>query len=287
MKLASFSYERPTALADAIELISDQSRDIRLIAGGQSLLAALNFRLGEPDLLVDLNQIKELSGISSSNEGKTIRIGAMTRHHEVLASDLITDQLPLVARAMREVAHPAIRNRGTFGGSVALADPAAEMPACVLAYNATIIASGPNGQRRMGADEYFLGLYETAIEPGEIIEAIEFKAKTTNSFFAFEEFARRQGDFATAGVAITGVNLAQVSDIRVVLFGVADKPVRAIAVEHALTGQALNEESIQAAANLATEGVAVFSDGQTSQAMKRHLSKTLLIRALTQAATID
>jgi len=166
---------------------------------------------------------------------------------------------------MREVAHPAIRNRGTFGGSVALADPAAEMPACVLAYNATIIASGPNGQRRMGADEYFLGLYETAIEPGEIIEAIEFKAKTTNSFFAFEEFARRQGDFATAGVAITGVNLAQVS----------------------LTGQALNEESIQAAANLATEGVAVFSDGQTSQAMKRHLSKTLLIRALTQAATID
>lgn len=280
MKLASFSYQRPTALADAVQLISDQSRDIRLIAGGQSLLAALNFRLGEPDLLVDLNQIKELAGISSSEN--IIRIGAMTRHHEVLTSDLIAQQLPLLARAMREVAHPAIRNRGTLGGSIALADPAAEMPACVLAYNATIIARGADGQRRIRADEYFRGLYETAIEPGEIIEAIEFVSPSANSFYAFEEFARRQGDFATAGVAITGENVANVGSIRVVLFGVADKPVRANAVEDALSGQALTEQSIKDAANLATEGIAVFSDGQTTQAMKRHLAKTLIVRSLTQ-----
>lgn len=285
MKLASFSYQRPTALADAIQLISDQSRDIRLIAGGQSLLAALNFRLGEPDLLVDLNHIEELSGISATDS--IIQIGAMTRHHEVLSSDLLAKHLPLITRAMREVAHPAIRNRGTFGGSIALADPAAEMPACMLAYNATVVVSGGSGQRRIGADEYFLGLYETALEPGEIIEAVEFQLPPATSFFAFEEFSRRQGDFASAGVAITGTDVKTVGDIRVVLFGVADKPVRANAVENALTGHALNEQSIEAAANLATEGIAVFGDGQTTEAMKRHLSKTLMVRALNQAAASE
>ncbi len=280
MKLASFSYQRPTNLADAIELISDQSRDVRLIAGGQSLLAALNFRLGEPELLVDLNQLTELAGITETADA--VMIGAMTRHYEVLDSALVKEHLPLVSRAMQEVAHPAIRNRGTLGGSIALADPAAEMPACVLAYDASIVVNGPDGQREIAADDYFLGLYETALRSGEIIEAIKFPKQPSDGFQSFEEFSRRRGDFATAGVAISGSNMEQVNQVRVVMFGIADKPVRATAAEHALSGQALSAQSIESAAHLATEGIAVFGDAQTSEAMKQHLSRTLLTRALSR-----
>lgn len=282
MKLANVAYERPADLTTALTLIGDLSRDIRLLAGGQSLLAALNFRLGEPDVLVDINHIDELRGIT--DEGDTIRIGALTRHSEVAQSTLIREHLPLVSRAIQEVAHPAIRNRGTFGGSIALADPAAEMPACFLAAGGVIHVATPNGERQVDADNYFKGLYETALQPGEIIIAIELnKHGGERDFIAFSEFARRRGDFASAGVAVVGRGREAVSKIRVVAFGVSDKPVRALAAETVLTGQTLNETAIEAATELATDGIGVFADLHNSEAMKRHLTRTLLGRALRES----
>lgn len=279
MKLADVAYERPSDLLGALTLISDSTQDIRILAGGQSLLAALNFRLGEPDLLVDINRIDELKGISHKNG--LIRIGALTRHVEVLQSPVIQQHLPLVAAAMRHVAHPAIRNRGTFGGSIALADPAAEMPACLLACDGTVVIASQQGERRIAADDFFLGLYETALQSGEIITAIEIPSGAgDHHFFGFKEFARRHGDYANAGVAITGSRFNAVEQARIVLFGIADRPVRAVTAEGLLNGQALSPESIETSANMVTEAISVFADLHTSEAMKRHLARVMMVRAL-------
>lgn len=282
MKLSNVDYACPTDFDTAVDLVADSSRDIRILAGGQSLLAALNFRLGEPDLLVDINRIPELSGITLNNN--MVRIGATTRHAEVMKSDVIREHLPLVGRAMREVAHPAIRNRGTFGGSIALADPAAEMPACLLACGGTVIIGNRNGERAVSADEFFLGLYETALQPGEIIRCIEFPSHAGNSNrFAFAEFARRHGDYANAGVAATWQGSDTVSNARIVLFGVSDRPVRSATAESIMNDQPLNEQTISAVSDMATEAVSVFGDVTTSEAMKRHLARVILRRALSEA----
>jgi carbon-monoxide dehydrogenase medium subunit len=279
LKLSNVDYACPTDFDTAVDLIADSSRDIRILAGGQSLLAALNFRLGEPDLLVDINRIPELSGIKHDNG--TIRIGATTRHAQVMQSEVISEHLPLVARAIQEVAHPAIRNRGTFGGSVALADPAAEMPACLLACGGTIIIGSREGERAVNADDFFLGLYETALQPGEMIRRIDIPSHAgSDHHFAFAEFARRHGDYANAGVAATWQGMDKVSNARIVLFGVSDKPVRSATAESIMNGQPLNEQTAGAVADMATEAISVFGDVSTSEAMKRHLARVMLKRAL-------
>ncbi|MGC1442887.1 MAG: xanthine dehydrogenase family protein subunit M [Burkholderiaceae bacterium] len=284
MKLADVAYERPSDLSQALAMISDTSRDIRVLAGGQSLLAALNFRLGEPDLLVDINRIAQLKGISEQNG--VVRIGALTRHVDVMRSPIVAEHLPLIARAIHEVAHPAIRHRGTFGGSIALADPAAELPACLLACNGSVIIASVHGERQVAADNYFKGLYDTDLQPGEIITAVQLPSHAGNdSFFAFAEFARRRGDFANAGVAITARNRAAIEDSRIVLFGVSDKPVRATTSEALLNGQPLDADNIERASEMATEAIAVFSDIHTGEAMKRHLCRVMMRRALTAAVS--
>jgi carbon-monoxide dehydrogenase medium subunit len=271
MKPSPFAYARAASVAEALALHAAAGDGARYLAGGQSLLAALNFRLDAPPALIDIGRIESLRGITV--QGGVVRIGALTRHADVLASPVIAQHLPLIAEAMRQVAHPAIRNRGTFGGSVALADPAAEMPACCLALGATMVIAAPGGERRVAADDFFLGLYETALEPGELLTAVEIPLPEVGSRHAFGEVARRHGDYALAGLALmVGPGRAWA---RAVFFGIADRPVRSPEAEAAIVAGA-----DAGAVAVATEGIEVSGDPSTDSATRRHLAGVLLRRAL-------
>ncbi len=273
MKTNAFAYARAGTVAEALELYAEAGEGARYIAGGQSLLAALNFRLDEPVALIDLGGIAALRGISVADG--VLRIGALTRHAEVMADAGIARHLPLIAQAMAEVAHPAIRNRGTFGGSVALADPAAEMPACCLALDAVMVIEGPEGTRRVGADDFFLGLYETALEPGEILTAVEIPLPEAGARHGFGELARRHGDYAMAGLAMMlgPSGGPDRSWARVAFFGLSDRPVRSPAAEAALIAG-------KDPAAVATEGIEIFGDLNAGEETKRHYAAVLLRRAL-------
>lgn len=271
MKTNAFAYLRAGSAEEALRLHAAAGEGARYVAGGQSLMAALNFRLDEPPALIDISRIAALRGVSV--ERGAVVIGALTRHAEVMESDIVAAYLPLVAEAIRQVAHPAIRNRGTFGGSVALADPAAEMPACCLALGATMVVLGPEGERRIPADDFFLGLYETALEPGELLLRVEIPIPAAGSRHGFAELARRHGDYAMAGLCLMvgpGRGAA-----RVVYFGLSDRPVRAEAAEAAIVAGA-------DAAAVATDGIEVFGDLNAAEATKRHYAAVLLKRALAQ-----
>lgn len=233
MKAPDFAYARPASLDAALALLAAHGEDAVPLAGGQSLVTALNMRLSAPALLVDLNAIPGLAGVTEA-EG-IVRIGALTRHRDVGTAETVRARLPLLAAAMPHIAHPAIRNRGTIGGSVALADPATEWPACCLAGGATIVLRGPGAERRVAAEDFFLGLYTTALEPGEIVTTVEFPVPESDSVWAFEELSRRHGDYALAGLAATARrNGAGLRDVRLAFFGVADRPVLARGAASAL-----------------------------------------------------
>ncbi|HMB48434.1 MAG TPA: xanthine dehydrogenase family protein subunit M, partial [Afifellaceae bacterium] len=237
MKPAEFQYERPGTLSEALSLLAGaDGGEVRALAGGQSLMPMMNFRLAAPDRLVDLNGIGELAGIEET--GETVRIGAMTRYSALERSETVRQHLPLVASALPHIAHPAIRNRGTIGGSVALADPAAEMPAVLLALDATIIVVSERGERQVKADDFFLGLYETALEPGEIVRAVSVPKASATARFAFRELARRHGDYAMAGVAMAAQGKEPLSGLRIAFFGACDRAIRATGAEEALNGHA-------------------------------------------------
>jgi len=170
LKAPKFNYIRAESRQQALELLDQLGEDGRILAGGQSLMPTLNMRLSQPDTLIDINKVSDLSGITLDND--VVRVGAMTRHVEVANSPIVAEHLPLIAEAMEHVAHHAVRNRGTIGGSIALADPAAEMPACVLALGATLAVESINGRREIAAEDYFKGLYETAREPNELLVEI-------------------------------------------------------------------------------------------------------------------
>ena len=198
MKPAPFAYKKVRALDEAVALLGENP-DARLLAGGQSLMATLNMRLSAPNLLIDINGIDGLDGIARN--GETIEIGALTRHAKAERSDTIAKYAPLIARAMPFIGHAAIRNRGTLGGSIAFADPAAELPACLLALDGEVTAQGPKGTRTIKAGNYFQGLYETALGPQEILTAIRLPAADKNTRTGFAELARRHGDYAIVGLA--------------------------------------------------------------------------------------
>jgi carbon-monoxide dehydrogenase medium subunit len=282
LKSPAFDYVRPASLDEVFALLDDESRDGRILAGGQSLMAALNFRLDAPELMIDINRIDGLAGVSEEND--RIRIGALTRHVEIEHSEIVARDLPLLSRAIRDVAHAAIRNRGTFGGSLALADPAAEIPACCLACNATIHAASSAGERQIAADDFFLGLYETALRDNEIITSVTFARPSDGVVWAFEEFTRRHGDYAMAGLALTARSTDPVTDPRIVYFGISDRPVRAQAAETALDGSALDADVIRSAGEKAADGCELSPDPNAGEAMKAHLARTLLTRALTGLA---
>ena len=219
MKAAPFSYLRPDTVEEAVALKAQHGPAARFLAGGQSLMPILNFRLDRPEYLIDINGLVELQGIEDA--GDTIRIGAVTRHAEIARSDLVKSKLPLLAQCIPHIAHPAIRTRGTFGGSVALSDPAAEWPACCLALNARMVFRSVAGERVVEARDYFRGLYETARQPDELLTRIDIPAAAHGTKAVALELARRRGDFAIAGVlAQARMTDRKLDDLRIVFFGV-------------------------------------------------------------------
>src|ERR1700720_3596221 len=198
MKASAFAYARATSVVNALELLVAHGDKAKVLSGGQSLMPAMNLRLISPELIIDIGEIAELRGIAV--RGDVLSVGALTRHVDLLRSPEIAAHAPLLTEAVAYVAHPAIRNRGTLGGSLAHADPASELPACMVALDATIIVRGPKGERRIAAEDFFKGIYETALSPQELLVAVELPVGQNNSGHFFREFARRPRNYAIAGL---------------------------------------------------------------------------------------
>src|SRR5258707_4482995 len=276
MKASAFSYARAASVADALQLLATHGDKAKLLSGGQSLMPAMNLRLISPELIVDIGEIAELRGIAMT--GDTLRIGALTRHVEIARSSEIAVHAPLLVEAIAHGAHPAIRNKGTLGGSLAHADPASELPACMLALNATIVVQGQAGERRIAARDFFTGIYETALSPEELLVAVELPAKLENSVHFFHEFARRHGDYAILGlVAQAIVERDALADLRLALFAVGDRPVLAKAASK-LVGVALTPAGVADACGALSEELDPQDDPQTRASMRRRFAKELLCR---------
>lgn len=284
MKPAPFEYFRPHSLDEALALLAEHGGDAKPLAGGQSLIPAMNFRLATPAVLVDLNGVSELSYIN--DDGGDVRIGGMTRQRTVERSALVSRRVPLIAETMPHIAHPAIRNRGTIGGSLAHADPAAELPAVMLALNARLMVSSRSGTREVAADDFFVGLFTTAVQAGALLTEIRIPPQAPRSGFAFQEVSRRHGDFALVGVA-AAVQLDEqgsCADARIALLSVGDRPMLAAAAAKTLVGRPPSAESINAAADAAaTKDIDPSSDIHASARYRRHLASVLTRRVLTRA----
>jgi carbon-monoxide dehydrogenase medium subunit len=280
MKPAGFAYHRPGSLNEALALLGAHPGS-KPLAGGQSLIPAMNFRLAAPPTLVDLNGIAELSGITSGAEGG-LRIGAMTRHRAVELSPEVAARAPLLAEAMPFIAHSQIRSRGTLGGSLAHADPAAELPAVMVALGAQFTLQSARGERVVPAAEFFTGLFATVLESDELLTAIELPATRPRSGAAFLEMSRRHGDYALAGVAVvvTLEAAGTVDDARLLLFSVGDGPVRAAYAERALLGTTGTTEDLAATAAALAGDLDPPSDIHASSAYRLALAGVLLRRAL-------
>jgi aerobic carbon-monoxide dehydrogenase medium subunit len=278
MKASAFSYARATSIRNAIELLVSHGERAKVLSGGQSLMPAMNLRLVAPELIIDIGDLNELRGIVV--RGDIVTIGALTRHADLLKSSDIAAHAPLLTDAVAHVAHPAIRNRGTIGGSLAHADPASELPACMVALNATIIVSGPAGERRIPARDFFTGIYETALSAQELLVAVEIPVAPKNSAHFFCEFARRHGDYAIVGLAaLAVVENDLLTDFRPVFFAVGDRPVLAMAgaklLKTAVTRALLSEASDDLGEELDPP-----EDQQANGSMRRHLAKVLLARCV-------
>jgi carbon-monoxide dehydrogenase medium subunit len=272
VKPAPFAYAKARSVEDAVKLLGEHGENAKLLAGGQSLMATLNMRLSHPSILIDLNGISGLDGIALKDG--FVEIGAMTRHAKAMASDVIRRHVPLVAVAMPHIAHPAIRNRGTVGGSIAFADPAAELPACFLALGGEAIIAGPAGTRHVKADDYFRGLYETAVGPHEMLTAIRVPAAKPDMRYGFAELSRRHGDYAIVGLAASArADGASLKDIRLAYFGVDLTPVRAAGAEAALA-----KGNIDEAVKALVSDIDPPDDIQETGSVKKHLAGVLLRR---------
>jgi carbon-monoxide dehydrogenase medium subunit len=260
LKAPPFAYARAKSLGEAFDLI--ERPGAKILAGGQSLIPSLNMRLASPELLVDIARLEDLKGIELRPTG--LRIGALVTHAELEKSDPVASHAPLLAQAVAHIAHPAIRNRGTLGGSLALADPAAEYPACALALNATIVLVHRRGERRVPAEHFFKGLFETDIRPGELIAAAEFPQVERSVFL---ELARRQGDYAIVGLA----GVADASGKRIAFLGAGPTPVFAANASRAV--------SLDAALEALGRDLDPPADLYHSPATKLHLARVLLSRA--------
>jgi carbon-monoxide dehydrogenase medium subunit len=275
VKPAPFAYARARSLDHAIELLGSRDAaggDARVLAGGQSLIATLNMRLSHPALLVDINSIEGLDRIVLK-DGQ-VEIGALTRHAEAERSNQIARHAPLIALAMPHIGHPAIRNRGTLGGSIAFADPAAELPACLLALDGEVEIAGPTGRRTVKADDFFKSLFETALTPRDVLTAIRVPAAGASTRCGFAEFARRHGDYAMAGLAACAqADGCGLNNVRLAYFGVGPTPMRAPYAEAALA-----HGDIEAAVAALADDLDPPDDVQATGAVKRHLAGVLLRR---------
>jgi aerobic carbon-monoxide dehydrogenase medium subunit len=278
MKPAPFEYVAPRSLDEAVAALAAGGADAKLLAGGQSLIPLLNFRLARPGLLVDLNRVPELSYVESRDRGAAI--GAMTRQATVERDDDLAFTQPLLVEAIGWVGHTAIRSRGTVGGSLAHADPAAELPAVAVCLDARLTIVGPRGRRTVAAEDFFLGYLTTLLEPDEILVEAWFPPLRTNTGQAWVEFARRHGDFALAGVAVSlSLDGDQVSHASIVLTGVGGKPARAREAETLLIGGSVSDRA-SAAADAARSAIDPDADIHASKEYRTHLAGVLTERAI-------
>lgn len=269
MKALAGGYARARDVAHALDLLAKADGMGRVLAGGQSLIAAMNMRLSTGDMLVDISRIDALRGVTV--DGESLRIGALTRHADIGADPLVARHAPLLAQAVQHIAHAAIRNRGTIGGSLAHADPAAEFPACVLALGGTIHLQGPEGARTVAAEDFFIDIFETAIAEGEILTAITLPLAEAGEQHLLIETARRSGDYALAGLCL----VKRAAGYRLSAFSVGPRPVLAVAAM-----ERLDAGDVEGAVAALRAEIDPPGDTQASAAYRRHLAGVLLTRAL-------
>ena len=285
MKPAKFDYHAPTSLDDAVALLQRYGGDAKILAGGQSLMPLLNFRLSRPAALVDLNRIASLAYIREENG--QVRLGAMTRQRTIEFSPVVARRLPLLSEATKWVGHLPIRTRGTIGGSIAHADPSAEYPAVLTALEGEVVASGPKGERVVKAKDLFLTYLTTSLESDEVLSEIRLPVMPMGAGFALEEFARRHGDFAIVAIAALVVpDATRCKQARLATAGAGPVPVRLRAAEEILERDGVTDVAIDAAARRAAELVSPDSDIHASADYRRHLTMVLTRRALKRALKV-
>ena len=282
VKAPKFDYVRGESLDQVLMLLNEHGEEGQILAGGQSLMPTLNMRLSTPKTLIDITRLQEIGGISF--DGEIVRIGALTRHVELANSPIIAQHLPLIADAIPHVAHIAVRNRGTFGGSIALADPAAELPAWVLALDANLVLQSVRGQREVAAENYFLGLYETARKPDELLTEARIRVQDPNAFSIFLELSQRQGDFAIVGLAFVGtIENEFIKTAKLVYFGSEVKPTVARNTMGALIGVPWNDKTREIVSKSLDGDLDPMTNLQGSAKMKMHLQRVLTGRAIDMA----
>ena len=283
MKPASFKYVAPTTLDQALEHLAEHSFDAKVIAGGQSLIPMMNFRLAQPSVLIDLNKIAELAFIRLEDD--ELRIGTMTRHVQVERDALVAEYAPLIQEAMTKIATPQIRNRGTFGGSIAHADPAAELTAVTVALNARFKLQSAEGERWVPAEEFFFGMFTTVLEPEEMLVEIAVPVAQARTGYALEEEARRAHDFAMAGVAAVAAldEAGACSNARLVYFSIGDVPGDSGDALHFLNGKEPTAELIAEAVDKSVELLEPSDDIHATSEYRLHLARVLGKRALKRA----
>jgi carbon-monoxide dehydrogenase medium subunit len=285
LKPAPFDYVAPRTVEEAIDHLARHGADARVLAGGQSLVRLMNARLATPAVLVDINRVTGLDGIEVENG--SVRIGALARQRAAELSDVVRAEIPLLAEAGAHVAHPSVRRRGTVVGSIAFADPSAELPAALLALDGEAVVTGAEGERAVAAADLFTGAFRTSLADGELISAVRVPRRAdARAGSAWVEVARRHGDLPVcgAGAVVALDDSGAIASARIALCGVADRPVRATAAEDALRGAEPTEEAIAAAAERAARDVDPPSDVHGSAAFRRHLAVVMTRRSVQRAA---
>ncbi|MEU1471755.1 xanthine dehydrogenase family protein subunit M [Streptomyces sp. NPDC005761] len=285
MKPTSFDYTAPGTVGEAIALLADAEREVKVVAGGQSLIPMLNMRLARPELLVDITRIPELGRIHVDESG-SLHVGAAVRQSRAAADSAVRDGWPLLAAAIGHIGHPQIRHRGTVCGSLAHHDPAAELPTAALCLDARFVITGPRGTRTVGAEDFFVATFSTAVEADELLTEVVFPPQPAHRGWAFEELTRRHGDFATVGVAVVlerdpATSTARAA--RLVFCGAGPVPVRLPAAEDALVGSDVGEQALAAAARAALSGLTPADDVHATAEYRREGAAHLLVRACTTA----
>ena len=287
MKPARFAYYDPKTLDETLALLAERGDDAKVLAGGQSLVPLMNMRLARPEHLIDLNGVRELAYLDADNG--QLRIGAMTRQREVELSTLVAERWPLLPKAIHYIGHSQIRNRGTIGGSLAHADPAAELPAVMAALDAEFVIRGPGGERTLGADEFFLTYLTTSLGPDELLVELRVPAPPEGARPAFQEVSRRHGDFALAGcaglVALDGQGVC--TEARIALFAVGPGPYRAREAEAMLQGERPTEALLRAVGERAAQDLEPDSDLHASAEYRKEVAAVMVRRALAEACGVS
>jgi carbon-monoxide dehydrogenase medium subunit len=288
MNPSSFDYYRPDSVSEAISLLQEHGENVKLLAGGHSLLPIMKLRLAEPDALIDISRIAALQGVSESAVG--LRIGAMTTHRQIATNPLVDRHAPLLAVTGSYVGDRQVRARGTIGGALAHADAAADYPAAILALNATMVAEGPSGERRIAGGDFFLDFLTTALEPAEVLTRIEVPTQPAGAGWSYQKLANQASGYAIVGVAVLLVvgEDGTISEVRIGGTGMAAVPWRALEAEQALTGAAADDDSaITAAANLIDLDIEALEDLHGSAEYRRRVARGLTRRAIQEAIAVS